>query len=175
MSDDGYETLCAYIAERKKTEFEARKRTEDRGSTIVASSGALVAFIFGLTVLVGGTDQGPKVTSPVAVLVLLVAMALFVIAVALGIFVQNSTWRSTAATTETLRNFVRRNDAWGMTKGQAARICADTDIDVIESLGRATGVKARIATIALCFQGLAGILTIIAVVTEFASRGWLVN
>ena len=175
MSDNGYETLCAYIAERKKTEFEARKRIEHRGSTIVASSGALVAFIFGLTVLVSGTDQGAKVTSPVAVIALMVAMALFVVAVVLGIFVQNSTWRSTSATTETLRSFVSRPDAWRMTKSDAARVCADTDIDVIESLGRATGVKARIATIALCLQGLAGLLTTIAVITEFSSRGWFMK
>ncbi|MFJ7723979.1 hypothetical protein ACIQYM_38665 [Rhodococcus erythropolis] len=53
-------------------------------------------------------------TSPVAVVVLLVAMALFVIA--LRIFAQNSTWRSSAATTETLRNLVSRNDAWGMSE-----------------------------------------------------------
>ncbi|ARE33942.1 hypothetical protein A0W34_11900 [Rhodococcus sp. BH4] len=50
------------------------------------------------------------------------------------------------------------------------RICADTDIDVIESLGRAIGVKARIATIALCLQGLAGLLTTIAVVTTIKMK-----
>lgn len=60
MTDDGYETLCTYIAERKMTEFEARKRIEDRGSTIVASSGALVSFIFGLTFLVSGLTRAPK-------------------------------------------------------------------------------------------------------------------
>ncbi|MFV8165287.1 hypothetical protein ACNQVK_24880 [Mycobacterium sp. 134] len=178
MSDDpkahaGYEAISAYIADRKKTEFESRKRVEDRGSAIVTTSSGLLTLIFILTVVITGKgNDAEKFTNASASVALVASLGAFVIAAALGIFVQNSAWRYSAATNETLRHLVRQNPVWNGDYRTAARICADLDIESIESLRQGTQIKAVIATIALTIQGLAVTLIVIALAIELVARGW---
>lgn len=170
----GYEVIAAYVADRKKTEFESRKRIEDRGAAIVATSSGLLALIFLLTVVVTGKENDAgKFTSQCATLVVLCALAAFIVAAALGIFVQNSAWRYEAATNATLREAVKQNAIWNGPHRDAARVCADLDIDSIASLRRGTQTKAIIATVGLVVQGLALMLIVVALGIEFAARGSL--
>ena len=175
MTDEheAYKTLAAHIAERKKTEFESRKNIESRGAAIVTTSSALLALIFTLTVLISGNagDQA-KFTSHAAIVVLYCALGAFVMAAALGIYVQNSAWRYDAADDDTLKNFIGKNAAWNGSERDAARICASLDIDSIVSLRKGTQIKGIVGTVALALQGIAVALTVAALTSEFYTRGW---
>ena len=173
MADqDGYKTRAAYITERKKTEFESRKRVEDRGGTITTSSSALVTFVFGITVFLTGKEKdATKFVSEGAATTLLVALGAFVFAALIGIFVQNAPLKYMAADMPTLKSFVEKNKYWNGTEPDAASDCVWLDLDSIESLQKGTRVKAIAATAALVVQGIAIVLLIVALGLDFDARG----
>lgn len=174
MAEDehgGYRVLAAYISDRKKTEFESRKRVEDRGGTIITSSSALVTFIFGIVVFLTGKDL--TFTSGAAAVVLLSALAAFVVAACLGIFVQNAPRSHQAVDKETLELFVEQNAKWNGSERNAASDCAWLDIDSIFSLQEGTRLKAKVVVAALLFQALAFVLIAVALGIELCTRGIL--
>lgn len=163
MAEDssGYKVRATYIAERKKAEFEARKRVEDRGGTITAASSALVTFVFGITVFLTGKDF-TKLVSGSAAIILLFALLAFTVSAALGIFVQNAPLKYKAADQPTLESFLQQNALWNSSERDAANDCAWLDIDSIFSLQETTKLKARIATVALSVQALAILLLVVS-------------
>lgn len=173
MADqDGYKTRAAYITERKKTEFESRKRVEDRGGTITTSSSALVTFVFGVTVFLTGKEKdATKFISEGAATTLLYALGAFVVAALIGIFVQNAPLRYKAADGPTLQSFVEDNALWNGTEPDAASDCAWLDLDSIASLQRGTRFKARAATVALVVQGVAILLLVVSLGLDLNARG----
>lgn len=171
---DGYKVVAAHLAERRKTEFDARKRVEDRGGAIITSSSALVTFIFTITVVLTGKDKdASKFVSEGAGDLLLWALIVFVAAAVIGIFVQNFPLRYEAATAETLQQLVEDNSVWNGSSDWAAQLGAWLDLDAIESLRRGTTIKSYAATFALLLQGIAGMLLILALRADLQVRGLL--
>lgn len=169
--ETGYKTLSSHITERKKIEFEARKRVEERGGTIITSSTAIVTIVFSITALLTGTKDDVEVLQRGTASILLIASLLvFVIAIAIGIFVQNKPLAYRAAKESTLLTFPG-SARWSASEMEAARLCAWIDIDGISSLQRGTRVKALLLTAGLSAQALAVLLLVSALAFDLHARG----
>lgn len=180
MTDDnandptGYKTLATHISDRKKIEFEARKRVEDRGGVIITSSTAIVTLIFTLTaILTGVKDDAAMLRSDFAAGFLIASLVVFVIATGIGIYVQNAPLQYLAADKDTLLSFPETQDRWSGSDMEAARLCAWIDIDGVFSLQEGTRVKANWLTIGLVAQAIAVFLLVVALYGELNARGIL--
>lgn len=167
----GHRIFSSYITERKKLEFEARKRVEDRGGVLITTSTSVAALIFTLSAFLTGKDKDAAVFSDAAAALFLVgSLGAFVVAAVIGIYVQSKPLKYNAADEETLLSFPEKQDRWAGSESWAARLCAWIDIDGIISLQSGTRLKAIWLTVGLYVQSLALGLLVISLALELISR-----
>jgi len=155
------------VASFLAAEFDRKKTLEARGATLVTSSVSLLTLVTALTVLVAGKDYVFR--DHRAFMVLLVALAAFIAAGAVGVFVQTYGFKfrvMDAATLEVLAN----QPNWERTADDAARNWVHWQVMSICTLREGNNTKAALIGIGLGFQLLAIVLLAVSVGIELSGR-----
>jgi nitrate reductase NapE component len=153
-SAGGRAVYADYIREQLAGQ-EARKTSlEQRGLSVVTTSGALVTLLFGLTTL---AVERESFTLPAASRALLVVAIVFFVVAAVAAIVTNMPLSYEGVTAGALRGAVR--ERWGDSEEAATQMTSLTRIKVLESARRRNNVKA----IAL-FAGMVSEIVAVALV-----------
>ncbi len=125
-----------YIREQLEAQEARKVSLEQRGLSLVSTSGALVTLLFGLTAFAVEREGFVLPTSGRVLLV--VALGFFVVA-ALAAIVTNIPLSYQGVTTDSLRGAVRNR--WGDSEAVATQMTSFTRIDVLESAKRRNNLK----------------------------------
>lgn len=149
-------------------EYDRRKSLEGRAAALLGSSGTLLALIFGLTVLMTGKDAVYQ--SRVATLVLIVAMAAFLVSAVLAILVQAHGYRYKVISDDALRSLARDHAEWGRRADSAMRAWVSKQVSTICTMRAGNDMKATQVAWSLWVQiGAIGLLSI-SVAIELIAR-----
>jgi hypothetical protein len=134
-------------------EFDRKKTLEGRGTTILTTSGSLLALIFGLTVVVSGKD--PKFGNHCAILLLMASLLAFVVSAVIGIFIAINGSKYTLAGRRLLESLTG-NETWeDQSEDEARRMWVKRQVNTSLSLRRGNNRKAKAVTWSLAAQVLA--------------------
>ncbi|AVZ71079.1 hypothetical protein SLUN_01240 [Streptomyces lunaelactis] len=152
MSDDATaaKVFAEYIEKLLAAENEQRASLQARGAAVITASGTLVTLTLGLAVLV--TNQGKATIPNAARVLLLFAMAGFLVAAVLAILV-NTPRRQTILDPVAVQREVRRR--WNQTESTGlAKVTADR-LTWLARLQRSNDVRAVILMAAVTAQVVA--------------------
>ncbi len=164
MSAEGFEPYEALITALLNEERQRKQSIEQRGLSVVTSSGTLATLLFALAALVTKSDtfRLPESVKPF----LIIAIVSFSAAGILGIFT-NKPLRYAEPGTEWLSK-VTAPSVWdGTTRGLAARRSAEARVNSIISFRDKNKEKVQLLTAAVSFQVVAVSALAIAVVQVF--------
>lgn len=113
-------------------EFERRKSLEGRAAALVTSSGAVLALIFGLCVLVTGKDL--VYSSSLGILFLIASMIAFLTSAVLAIVVQVQGFEYKVMSDDALKSLARDNTEWARRADDATRAWVSKQVSTICSM-----------------------------------------
>jgi hypothetical protein len=134
---NGRSIYADYIREQLESQEARKVSLEQRGLSLITTSGALVTLLFGLTAL--ASEREGFVLPTTARVLLIVALVFFVIA-GLAALVTNIPLSYEGVTTDALRGAVK--ERWTDSEAVASEMTALTRITVLESARRRNNVKA---------------------------------
>ncbi|GAB2813977.1 hypothetical protein [Lentzea nigeriaca] len=149
MSDQG-QVYLAFVEGELKAERERRTALDGRGQTLVTASGVLVTLLSGITAMVQAGVKTP--VPPLAVGLVLLAVALFVLAAIAGI-VAGWNARYAVAATATLTRMLREH--WTDSEVDARNNVATVHATTVRTLREANRFKAACVSAGLILQVLA--------------------
>ncbi|WNG95000.1 hypothetical protein [Mycobacterium sp. ITM-2016-00318] len=135
------------------TEYDRRKTLEARGGTVLTSCAAVLALIFGLTVLVTGKD--PVFEDQLAVLVLFGALLFFVLSASIAIVVQTHLHKYDVVSCEYLKTLAESDEEWLQTADHAVRTEVSQKVRTLCSLRGGNNTKAKLVVAGLVVQMIA--------------------
>lgn len=150
------------LVREQLTEERARKASlEQRGITVITSSGTLVTLLFGLTALATKT-QNYELPPPAGAMLALAAL-LFVFAALAGI-AANWAFYYIEVEPDGLRGL--QDEDWGGDEGEAAKAVAAAWTDIIEDARIHNALKGKIVRVAMSAEAgaLASVLAAVVVV-----------
>jgi hypothetical protein len=157
--EPGGSTLYAnFIAKQLEGEDNRRASLEQRGISVISTSGALVTLLFGLAALV--TERKDFVLSGSARTMLFVALGFFVVASLLAI-ATNAPLRYLGVNADDLRRAVEQ--LWGDTRSDAEQRISATQVKVLAETKRLNNLKGKILIAAMCGEVLAVLFVALAV------------
>ena len=149
MSDQG-QVYLAFVEGELKAERDRRTALDGRGQAVVTASGALVALLSGIAALVQAGTKAPA--PPLAVGLVLLALALFVLAAVSGIA---AGWNRhyAVATPATLTRMLTEH--WTDSEVDARNNVATVHATTVRTLREANRFKAACVSLGLMLQVLA--------------------
>jgi hypothetical protein len=129
----------------------------------------MLTLIFGLTVIITGKDYTFR--NHCAVWFLTLALAAFVVAAVIAIFIQTYGFKYTVTSTATLDGLVQDAN-WHRTEDDARRMWVSRQVQTIKSLRHGNNRKAALVIWSLGFEVLAIALLALSVGFELHTRLW---
>jgi hypothetical protein len=149
--EPGGGTLYAdFISKQLDEEEKRRTSLEQRGISVISTSGALVTLLFGLAALVTGR-QGFELPGSARAM-LFVALGFFFVAALLAI-ATNAPLRYVDVRTDDLRRAVEQ--LWGDTRADAERRISATQVRVLAETKRLNNLKGKLLLAAMCGEVIA--------------------
>jgi len=157
------EAYAAFIEELLKQEHARKTALEQRGLSVVTTSGTLITLLFGIAAFLS-QDNGLAI-SALAKGFLVAGLLLFLVALLLGLTIGRPMARFFARTrVQDLRQAVRPQ-AWGADKPEAVRRIAERRVDELDSWRDGNGIKAGYLFWALSAETVALACVAFAVMT----------
>jgi hypothetical protein len=152
-------TLYAgFIAQQLEVEEGRRASLEQRGMSVISTSGALVTLLFGLAAFV--TEKKGFALPGAARTLLFVALAFFLVAAVLAI-ATNAPLRYLGVRTDDLRRAVEQ--LWDDSRVEAEQRISATRVKVLAETKRLNNVKGKVLVAAMCAQVFAVLFVALAV------------
>jgi hypothetical protein len=156
---DGSEVYGGYVKEELDRQLARKASFEQRGLSVITTSGTLVTLLFGLAAL--STKKAATFALPgTSKVFLVIALCFFVIAIAAAL-ATNIPWVYKNVTPPGLRVMLR--DHWPDSPSVARKKVAYTKVDVLDSARTVNGVKAWILFGAIASELVALVFVAIAV------------
>jgi hypothetical protein len=156
---DASETYAGYVKDELDRQIERKASFEQRGLSVITTSGTLVTLLFGLAAL--STKEAQTFTLPGGSKTFLVIALIFFVIAIIAALCTNVPWVYKNVTPEGLRSMV--HDHWGDDEPTGRRKVAYTQIAAITSARSVNGVKAWILLGAIASELLALVSVAIAV------------
>lgn len=162
-SDQGA-TYAAFVEAELAAEYDRRAAVDGRASTVVTTSGAFVALVTAVTVLVTGS---PYRFSAAGSRGLLASLASLLVSASLALVASQSRDYCVAGAGTLLR---MTNEHWTDSEVTARNVCAHLRSETIGSLRRGSNRKAGLLIIAFVFQMAALVGLVATVAYELRGR-----
>ncbi len=152
-------------------ELDRRKALEGRAAALMTSSGAVLALIFGLSVLLTGKDMVYE--SLVATLLLIAAMIAFLTSAVIAIVVQVHGFEYKVMSDDALRSLARDHAEWARRADDATRAWVSKQVSTICTMRTGNSTKQKQVECSLWVQVAAIGLLASSVGVELLSRYFL--